>query len=117
MKFGVTELIASLAAALLSSFDLAPPYDPPHFLLPESYQGSGPFRVAHPDDELLPRGDWWTLLDDSQLNQLEDQLGRANPNLQAAAEAYTQARNLGAEAPSGVYPPGGQHAPKVDHRE
>jgi outer membrane protein, multidrug efflux system len=117
MKFRVAELIASLAAGLLSSCDLAPPYDPPHFLLPESYQGSGPFRVAHPDDVLLPRGDWWTLLGDEQLNQLEDQLGRANPNLQAAAQAYTQARNLAAEAQSGLYPQVSTQALISDNKE
>jgi outer membrane protein, multidrug efflux system len=97
-------LIASLGAGLLSGCDLAPVYDPPHFLLPDSYQGSGPFRVAHPEDVLSPRGDWWTLLGDPQLNQLEEQLGRANPTLQAAAEGYTQARNLAAEAQSALSP-------------
>jgi multidrug efflux system outer membrane protein len=104
MKPYAPTLIASLGLAVLSGCNLAPVYDPPHLLLPESYQGSGPFRVAHPEDVLSPRGDWWTLLGDAQLNQLEDQLGRANPTLQAAAEAYTQARNLAAEAQSGLYP-------------
>jgi NodT family efflux transporter outer membrane factor (OMF) lipoprotein len=100
----VAALIASLGAGLLSGCDLAPVYDPPHFLLPDSYQGSGLFRVAHPDDALSPRGDWWTLLGDAQLNQLEEQLGRANPTLQGAAEGYTQARNLAAEAQSALSP-------------
>jgi multidrug efflux system outer membrane protein len=104
MKPYAPALIASLGLAVLSGCNLAPVYDPPHLLLPESYQGSGPFRVAHPEEVLSPRGDWWTLLGDAQLNQLEDQLGRANPTLQAAAEAYTQARNLAAEAQSGLYP-------------
>ncbi|MDB6158235.1 MAG: hypothetical protein JWO04_1941 [Gammaproteobacteria bacterium] len=104
MRRGVRALIASLGVALLCSCDLAPVYEPPHFLLPESYQGSVPFRLAHPDEVLSPRGDWWTLLGDTHLNQLEDQLGRANPTLQAAAEAYTQARALAAEAQSRLYP-------------
>jgi multidrug efflux system outer membrane protein len=104
MRMRAAMLLASLGAGLLSGCDLAPVYDPPHFLLPQSYQGSGPFRVAHPEDVLSPRGDWWTLLDDARLNQLEEQLGRANPTLQAAAEAYTQARNLAAEARSALSP-------------
>jgi NodT family efflux transporter outer membrane factor (OMF) lipoprotein len=44
------------------------------------------------------------LFGDEQLNQLEDQLGRANPTLQAAADAYGQARSLAAEAQSALSP-------------
>jgi outer membrane protein, multidrug efflux system len=104
MKRRATALVASLGVGLLSGCDLAPVYEPPHFILPESYQGSGPFGVAHPDEALSPRGDWWTLFGDEQLNQLEDQLGRANPTLQGAADAYAQARSLAAEAQSGLSP-------------
>ena len=95
---------ALAAAGILAGCNLAPVYDPPHYLLPDSYQGSGAFRVAQPQDALSPRGDWWTMLGDAQLNQLEEQLGRANPTLEAAAEAYTQARDLAAEAQSVLYP-------------
>jgi len=104
MRMRAAALMVSFGAGLLSGCDLAPVYDPPHYLLPESYQGSGPFRVAHPEDVLSARGDWWTMLGDAQLNQLEEQLGRANPTLEAAAEAYTQARDLAAEAQSVLYP-------------
>ncbi len=104
MRMRAAMLLASLGVGLLPGCDLAPVYDPPHFLLPESYQGTGPFRVARPEDVLSPRGDWWTLLGDAQLNQLEEQLGSANPTLQAAAEGYTQARNLAAEAQSALSP-------------
>jgi NodT family efflux transporter outer membrane factor (OMF) lipoprotein len=104
MKRHGTALVASLGAALLAGCDLAPVYDPPHFLLPASYEGSAPFKVANPDSALSPRGDWWTLFGDEQLNQLEDQLGRANPTLQAAADVYAQARSLAAEAQSGLSP-------------
>ncbi len=104
MKRHATALVASIGVGLLSGCDLAPVYDPPHFILPASYQGSGPFGVAHPEAALSPRGDWWTLFGDEQLNQLEDELGRANPTLQAAADAYGQARALAAEAQSGLSP-------------
>ena len=39
MKRRVTTLVAALGAGLLSGCDLAPVYDPPHFILPASYQG------------------------------------------------------------------------------
>jgi multidrug efflux system outer membrane protein len=104
MKRYAAALVASLGVGLLAGCDLAPVYEPPHFILPESYHGSGPFRVANPDEALSPRGDWWTLFGDTQLNELEDQLGRANPTLTAAADAYAQARSLAAEAQSKVSP-------------
>src|SRR5580658_9554852 len=109
--------IALAAAGMLSGCDLAPVYDPPHTLLPESYQGSGAFRVAQPQDALSPRGDWWTLFGDEQLNRLEEQLNRENPNLEAAAEVYTQARDLAAEAQSHLYPQIGAQALVSDNRE
>jgi outer membrane protein, multidrug efflux system len=109
---------AALAVAgILAGCDLAPVYEPPHTLLPDSYQGSGAFRVAQPEDALSPRGDWWTLFGDEQLNRLEEQLGRENPTLAAAAEVYTQARDLAAEAQSHLYPQIGVQALVSDNRE
>jgi outer membrane protein, multidrug efflux system len=108
---------ALVVAGVLAGCNLAPVYDPPHTLLPDSYQGSGAFRVAQPQDALSPRGDWWTLFGDEELNQLEEQLGRENPTLAAAAEVYTQARDLAAEAQSHLYPWIGTQALVSDNQE
>ena len=108
---------ALAVAWVLAGCNLAPTYDPPQTLLPDSYQGSGAFRVAEPDDALSARGDWWTLFGDERLNQLEDQLGRENPTLAAAGEIYTQARDLAAEAQSRLYPQIGLQALVSDNRE
>ena len=97
-------VIAGLSGVLVSGCDLAPVYDPPHLLLPDAYQGTAPFQVAYPDAELSSRGDWWVLFGDPELNRLEEELERFNPSLEAAAEAYTQARDLAAEAQSKFYP-------------
>jgi multidrug efflux system outer membrane protein len=96
--------IAVIGVAFMSGCDLAPVYDLPHLSLPDSYQGSAPFQVAQPDAELSSRGDWWVLFGDPELNNLEEELKRANPTLEAAAEAYTQARALAAEEQSRLYP-------------
>ena len=108
---------ALAVAEILAGCDLAPVYDPPRYLLPDSYPGSGPFRVAQPQDALSPRGDWWTLFGDEQLNRLEEQLVRENPTLEATAEAYTQARDLAAEAQSHFYPQIGAQALVSENRE
>lgn len=109
--------IVPLAAALLAACDLAPVYDPPHYVLPESYQGSKPFEIARPQEILSPRGDWWTLLGDSQLNKLEERLDHENPTLAAAAEAYTQSRDLAAGAESRLYPQVSAEALLSDNRQ
>ena len=57
MKRRATALLAAFGVGLLSGCNLAPVYDPPHFILPQSYQGSAPFTVAHPDEALSPRGE------------------------------------------------------------
>ena len=109
--------IALAVAGILAGCNLAPVYDQPHYLLPESYQGSGAFRVARPEEVLSPRGDWWTLFGDEELNQLEERLDRENPTLAAAAEVYTQARDLAAETQSHLYPQVGAQALVSDNRE
>jgi outer membrane protein, multidrug efflux system len=98
-------LVAPVMAALagLCGCDLAPEYKPPQYVLPADYQGSGPFKVAHPLDT-LPRGPWWERFNDPLLNQLEQQLTAENPDLAALAEQYTQARDLAAEARAGLFP-------------
>jgi outer membrane protein, multidrug efflux system len=108
---------ALAVAGILAGCNLAPTYDPPHTLLPDSYQGSDAFRVAQPEEALSPRGDWWTLFGDEQLNRLEEQLIRENPNLEAATEVYTQARDLAAAAQSHLYPWIGAQALVSDNRE
>ncbi len=96
--------LIALGVAALAGCDLAPAYDPPKFILPADYRGSAPFQVVDPQAPLPPAGDWWRVFADPYLDHLEDELGRANPTLQAAAEAFEQARDLVAEAQSGLYP-------------
>ncbi|MFC0401001.1 efflux transporter outer membrane subunit [Paraburkholderia rhizosphaerae] len=90
--------------APLAGCSLAPVYTPPHTtLLPMSYKGTGPFVLAHPDDELA-HGPWWNMFGNTELDQLETELDAANPDLKAAQETYTQARDVVAEARSQLFP-------------
>ncbi len=87
----------------LGGCQLAPPYHPPHYVVPEHYQGSEPFALARPGDA-LPRGPWWEGFDDPLLNQLERRLDAENPDLAALAEQYIQARDLAAVARADLFP-------------
>jgi multidrug efflux system outer membrane protein len=89
--------------AYLGGCDVAPPYDPPHYVLPDNWRGQGPFTLAAPRDT-LPRGPWWEIFGDPLLNQFEQQLAEQNPNLAAMQEQYVQARDAAAIARSGLYP-------------
>jgi len=77
----------------LPHVDLAPPYQPPQYVVPASWHGASPFVEAKPsDDELRP--DWWKAFNDPVLDRLEAQAMAANPDLQAAAERFVQARDV-----------------------
>ena len=109
-------MAAGLGLLVVSGCDLAPLYRPPHFVLPASYQGSAPFKVAQPGDA-LPRGPWWRLFGDPVLDRLEEQADAINPNLQAEEELYTQARDLTAEARAGLFPQFGVGGNSSDNRQ
>jgi multidrug efflux system outer membrane protein len=96
---------ATLLALLmpLAGCSLAPTYEAPHMLLPASYKGTGPFGLANPQAQ-LEQGDWWKMFGDDKLNGLEASLNAANPDLQAAEETYTQARDIVGEARSQLFP-------------
>jgi len=77
----------------LPHVDLAPKYDPPQYVVPASWHGESPFVEANPSDAELRR-EWWTVYSDPVLNNLEAQAMAANPDLQAAAERFVQARDI-----------------------
>lgn len=58
---------------------------------------------AMPDDA-AKRGAWWTLFNDTQLNDLEENATVANLSIKAADASFLQARALVRQAESGYYP-------------
>lgn len=86
--------------------DLAPAYKPAKFVVPDSWHGASPFIEAKPSDGELRR-DWWKLYNDPVLNKLEEQAMAANPDLQAAAERFVQARDMMMKARSRLIPQAG----------
>jgi multidrug efflux system outer membrane protein len=85
------------------AFDLAPAYEPAQFVVPDSWHGSSPFVEAKPSEGEL-RPDWWKLYNDPILNELEERAMAANPDLQAAAERFVQARDMMMKARSRLIP-------------
>jgi multidrug efflux system outer membrane protein len=74
---------------------------------PKAYSDDGTnrveWKVAEPAAE-LPRGAWWQVFGDPELNRLETLARTNNQNLVAAAARFEEARDLTAAARSGLYP-------------
>ena len=101
---GLFLLTLSLSACnTFPAFDLSPTYQPPEYVVPASWRGASPFVEANPSDGEL-RPDWWKLYDDPVLDSLVEQAMAANPNLQAAAERFLQARDMMMKARSQYFP-------------
>jgi NodT family efflux transporter outer membrane factor (OMF) lipoprotein len=96
--------------------DLAPTYEPAEFVVPATWHGSSPFVEAKPSDGEL-RPDWWTIYNDPILNKLEEHAMAANPDLQAAAERFVQARDVMMKARSQYLPHAGVGFGASDNRE
>jgi NodT family efflux transporter outer membrane factor (OMF) lipoprotein len=96
--------------------DLSPPYQPAQFVVPASWHGSSPFVEANPSDGELRR-DWWHVYNDPILNKLEEQAMAANPDLQAAAERFVQARDVMMKARSQYIPRVGLGFGASDNRQ
>lgn len=112
-RFGL--VTAALAVSALTCCDLAPVYQPPVYAIPDSYQGTSPWEIAHPGDD-IPRGAWWTSYGNPTLNDLESKVPD-NPNLMIAEEAFVQARELAAEAEAGLYPQIGVNGQASQNRQ
>ena len=93
-------LCAALALAGCAS---APDYKKPDIDMPAVWQSSAPFHAGAPDDSAV-KGDWWTLFDDAQLNQLAQQALAQNQSLAVASSRLAQARAQVTVSSAGLFP-------------
>jgi len=99
-------------AAGLAGCAVGPDYHRPAALtdqpLPKSFSDGNPtnptiWKIAEPSAQ-LPRGEWWQLFNDSELNQLESLALTNNQNLVAAADRFEESRALASAANADFYP-------------
>ncbi|MFA6562733.1 MAG: efflux transporter outer membrane subunit [Verrucomicrobiia bacterium] len=95
----------STICALLAGCAVGPDYERPSALrsqpLPKSFAGD--WKTAQPAAH-LPRGAWWEIFGDAELNRLERAATSDNETLAAAAARYNQARALVDIARSDFFP-------------
>lgn len=87
----------------LQGCSLAPTYHAPSVPLPEHYkEDAGPWHPAQPADQL--QAQWWQVFGDSQLNDLQQQLLKANPDLAAALAHYDASVAYASQLHAGLFP-------------
>lgn len=102
-RTGLRGLAAAAAVAALGACSLAPPLVVPPVPLADTYRETAPWTSAQPADT-LPRGDWWTLYGDADLDSLQQALVANSPDLAAALARYQQAQAISDQARAGLYP-------------
>jgi outer membrane protein, multidrug efflux system len=70
---------------------------------PDAWKTQPPWQQAAPKDS-IPKGEWWKIYNDTDLNAYEQQLLQANQSLAAARDNLEQARSLARVATSGLFP-------------
>lgn len=96
----------ALAVAVLSGLSacsLAPHYARPAMPAPPDTFKEGDWKVATPSDT-APRGQWWKVFQDPDLDALETQVTDANQSLKAAFAQLEQARAQTRIARSSLFP-------------
>src|SRR5271168_1929373 len=99
--FGIA--LALGAGFFLTACAVGPKYQRPTAPSPPAWKAEGPWREAAPKDA-IPKGAWWEIFHDEELNGYEKQLLAANQSLAAARDRLNQARSLARVASAGLFP-------------
>ncbi|QSN61281.1 efflux transporter outer membrane subunit [Caballeronia sp. M1242] len=96
--------IAAACAMSIAGCAVGPDYQRPTTPMPAAFKEAPEgWKVAQPADR-ADRGDWWSVYDDAQLNDLETRLNQSNQTIAQYAAAYRQARALVGEARAAYFP-------------
>jgi multidrug efflux system outer membrane protein len=101
MKGRIAVVIA--ASVCLAGCSVGPKYQRASVPTPPAWKTEGPWREASPKDA-IPKGTWWEIFHDDELNGYEQQLLAANQSLTAARDRLDQARSLARVASAGLLP-------------
>ena len=98
-------LLLSPFSAHAGPLTIGPDYKPPTNSVPENYKAVelGHWKEGRPLDN-VPKGPWWQIFGDTNLNDLESMASRANQALKAAVARVEQARATARVARSDLLP-------------
>nr|WP_231422870.1 efflux transporter outer membrane subunit [Pseudomonas sp. Leaf59] len=95
------ESVVALMLLALQGCSMAPAYKVPTVDLPADYR-EGPWHSAQPSDRVTPQ--WWTLYNDARLDDLQQRLLQANPDLAAALAHFDAAQAYASQLHAGLFP-------------
>src|ERR1700754_1130816 len=98
-RLGLTALVLLLGAGCM----VGPDYSKPSVPMTAAYKEDQGWKLARPRDD-IPRGKWWEIFGDPQLNALEEQVAEANQNVKVAEAQFRQARALIGFFRAGLFP-------------
>jgi multidrug efflux system outer membrane protein len=85
-------LVTVILGSWLAGCAVGPNYSRPSVPTPEAYSGeTNVWKVAQPQAS-LPKGNWWEIFGDVELNRLEGEAATNNQDLKAALAVFEQAR-------------------------
>ena len=96
---GLTAAVVLLCAGCM----VGPDYFKPSVPMTAAYKEDQGWKLARPRDD-IPRGKWWEIFGDPQLNSLDEQVSEANQNVKVAEARFRQARALIGFFRAGLFP-------------
>jgi NodT family efflux transporter outer membrane factor (OMF) lipoprotein len=94
---------AAAAVSLFAACAAGPEYRKPAVEMPAAWKVEAPWRVGTPRDD-VPKGQWWQVFVDAQLDALIQQALTGSPTLALANARLTQARAQLSVANAALYP-------------
>ena len=95
---------AALGASMwLAGCSVGPKYQRAQVQTPPAWKTEGPWREVAPKDA-IPKGAWWGIFHDEELNRYEQQLLAANQSLAAGQNRLDRARSLARVASAALFP-------------
>src|SRR5271165_1735924 len=88
---------------LIGGCSVGPKYVKPTMQIPPAYMENANWKTARPSD-VAPKGNWWEIFQDPQLNVLEEKLTVSNQSLRAAVDRFQEARDVLKQTRSALYP-------------
>jgi NodT family efflux transporter outer membrane factor (OMF) lipoprotein len=90
-------------AAIVAGCAVGPDYHRPDAPVPATYKELEGWHTAQPRDA-LPRGSWWTVFGDPELDALMKRVDISNQNIRAAEARLRQARGVADQARASLFP-------------
>lgn len=94
---------ALIGVILLGGCTAGPNYVRPAAEVPPAYKETPGWKAAQPSDA-APKGKWWEVYQDPQLNSLEEQVSVSNQTIKAAVAQYAEARAALRVSRAGYFP-------------